>query len=120
MTRRFQFSLRTMLASMLVVAAFVSGIRFERDRKRRADEAAPPAIVTLKNPMMGGGMMGGGTWDRMMGDGMMGGDDSTVTGPITADEFADQLDVRRRQRAFQEAARPTTKAMPMLKTWHHD
>ena len=36
----FQFTLRVLLVAMLVVAAFFGGIRFERERRRRADEAA--------------------------------------------------------------------------------
>ncbi|HET6879093.1 MAG TPA: hypothetical protein VFI31_02995 [Pirellulales bacterium] len=40
MTRRFQFSLRALLVAMLVVAAFFAGIHFERERRRRADEAS--------------------------------------------------------------------------------
>ena len=40
MPRRFQFSLKTILVAMLVVAAFLAGIHFERERQRRADEAA--------------------------------------------------------------------------------
>ena len=40
MTRRLQFSLRALLVAMLVVAAFFGGIRWERERRSRADEAA--------------------------------------------------------------------------------
>ena len=39
---RPQFTLRALLVTMLVVAAFFGGIRFERERRRRADEAANP------------------------------------------------------------------------------
>ena len=35
MSRRFQFSLKWLLAAMLVVSAFFAGIRFERERQRR-------------------------------------------------------------------------------------
>jgi hypothetical protein len=41
--RRFQFSLRALMVAMLAVACFFGGIRFERERRRRADEAAMPA-----------------------------------------------------------------------------
>jgi hypothetical protein len=41
--RRPQFTLRALLVAMLVVAAFFAGIRFERERRRREDEAAMPA-----------------------------------------------------------------------------
>lgn len=34
MTRRFQFSLKWLFVAMLVVAAFFTGIRFERERLR--------------------------------------------------------------------------------------
>lgn len=37
---RPQFSLKTMLWLMLVAAAFFGGIRFERERRRQADDAA--------------------------------------------------------------------------------
>jgi hypothetical protein len=40
---RPQFSLKTLLWLMLVVAAFVGGIRFERERRRREDQAAAEA-----------------------------------------------------------------------------
>lgn len=40
MSRRFQFSLKTFFVAMLVVAAFFWGVRFERERRRREDEAA--------------------------------------------------------------------------------
>lgn len=40
---RFQFSLRDVLWLVLVVAAFFGGIHFERERKRRDDEAARAA-----------------------------------------------------------------------------
>jgi hypothetical protein len=35
-----QFSLKTLLWLMLVVGAFFGGIRFEQERRRRADESA--------------------------------------------------------------------------------
>jgi hypothetical protein len=37
---RPQFSIRTLFVAMLVVAAFFAGLRFERERRRREDEAA--------------------------------------------------------------------------------
>ena len=37
---RPQFSLRAFLVAVLAVAAFFGGIRFERERQRRASEAA--------------------------------------------------------------------------------
>jgi hypothetical protein len=37
---RPQFTLRALLILMLAVACFFGGIRFERERQRRADEAA--------------------------------------------------------------------------------
>jgi hypothetical protein len=37
---RPQFSIRTLLVAMLVVAAFFAGLRFERERRRHEDEAA--------------------------------------------------------------------------------
>ena len=40
---RPQFTLRSLLVAMLVVAAFFGGIHFERERKRRDDEAARAA-----------------------------------------------------------------------------
>lgn len=38
--RRPQFSIRALLALMLAVACFFGGVRFERERRQRADEAA--------------------------------------------------------------------------------
>jgi hypothetical protein len=35
MSRRFQFSLRTLFVAMLAVACFFGGIRFERELERR-------------------------------------------------------------------------------------
>jgi hypothetical protein len=35
MSRRFQFSLRALIAAMLVVAAFFGGVHFERERVER-------------------------------------------------------------------------------------
>lgn len=40
MAKRFQFTLRTLLFALLIVAVFFGGIQFERERRRRADEAA--------------------------------------------------------------------------------
>ncbi|HWB14494.1 MAG TPA: hypothetical protein VG826_35040 [Pirellulales bacterium] len=37
---RPQFTLRALLVLLLAVACFFGGIRFERERQRRADEAA--------------------------------------------------------------------------------
>jgi hypothetical protein len=56
MSQRFQFSLRTLLVAMLAVACFFGGIQFERERKRREDEAQPiilpakPGILTVRPP----------------------------------------------------------------------
>ena len=43
MSRRFQFSLKWLFVAMLAVACFFGGIRFERERRRREDEAAAEA-----------------------------------------------------------------------------
>jgi hypothetical protein len=48
MSRRFQFSLRTLLVAMLVVAAFLGGIRFEREWRRREDQAAALAAKSAE------------------------------------------------------------------------
>jgi hypothetical protein len=40
MSRRFQFSVRALLAAMLAVACFFGGVRVERERQRREDHAA--------------------------------------------------------------------------------
>ena len=45
---RPQFTIRILLMLMLVVAAFFGGIRFERERQRRAEEAARKREVSLK------------------------------------------------------------------------
>jgi hypothetical protein len=37
--RRPQFTLRALLVAMLVVGAFLGGIQFERERRRRETEA---------------------------------------------------------------------------------
>ncbi|HWB08781.1 MAG TPA: hypothetical protein VG826_06145 [Pirellulales bacterium] len=39
MSRRFQFSLRDLFWLVLVVAAFAGGIQFERDLRRRENDA---------------------------------------------------------------------------------
>jgi hypothetical protein len=39
MSRRFQFSLKWLFVATLAVACFFGGIRFERERRRREDEA---------------------------------------------------------------------------------
>lgn len=44
--RRPQFTLRALLATMLVVAAFFGGIHVERERRRREDEKA---AIAAKN-----------------------------------------------------------------------
>lgn len=44
MSRRFQFSSRALLVFMLAFVFFFGGIRVERERRRRADEAAAQAI----------------------------------------------------------------------------
>ena len=43
--RRPQFSLKTLLVLMLPAACFFGGIRFERERRRREDEAAAEASI---------------------------------------------------------------------------
>ncbi|HET6884125.1 MAG TPA: hypothetical protein VFI31_28480 [Pirellulales bacterium] len=51
--RRPQFTLRAFLMAMLVVGAFFGGIRFERERRRRADEtAASEAFEAQRNKMV--------------------------------------------------------------------
>lgn len=40
MSRWFQFSLKWLFVTMLAVACFFGGIRFERERQRRVDVAA--------------------------------------------------------------------------------
>jgi hypothetical protein len=40
MPQRFQFSLKWLFVAMLAAACFFGGIRFERERRRLADEAA--------------------------------------------------------------------------------
>jgi hypothetical protein len=42
---RPQFTIRALLVAMLVVAAFFGGVRFERERRRQADEAAAAQAV---------------------------------------------------------------------------
>jgi hypothetical protein len=42
---RPQFSLKTLLWLTAVVAAFAGGIRFERERRRKQDEAALEAAI---------------------------------------------------------------------------
>jgi hypothetical protein len=44
MSRQFQFSLKWLFVLMLVVAAFIGGIHFERERRRRAEEAEASAV----------------------------------------------------------------------------
>lgn len=39
MSRRFQFSLKWLFVAMLVVGAFFGGIHFEREWRKREDEA---------------------------------------------------------------------------------
>jgi hypothetical protein len=48
MRRRFQFSLRALLVATFGVACFFGGIGFERERRRRADEAA--AALAANSP----------------------------------------------------------------------
>ena len=54
---RPQFTLRTLLVLLLAVACFFGGIRFERERRRRADEAAkraaPMPLATQPGPKRG-------------------------------------------------------------------
>ena len=44
-----QFTLRAFLVAMLVVGAFFGGIRFERERRRREDEARPRVILRFEH-----------------------------------------------------------------------
>lgn len=48
--RRPQFSLRALLVLMLSVACFFGGVRFERERRRRSDEAARAEILSRARP----------------------------------------------------------------------
>lgn len=47
---RLQFMLRTLLVAMLVVGAFIAGMAFERERRRRADEARDPDYDQVRRP----------------------------------------------------------------------
>jgi hypothetical protein len=47
---RPQFTLRALRVTMLVLGAFLGEIRFERERQRRADEAAARAARPLPPP----------------------------------------------------------------------
>ena len=47
---RPQFTLRSLLVAMLVVAAFFGGIHFERERRRRADEARDHDYDQVRRP----------------------------------------------------------------------
>ena len=51
--RRLQFTLKTLLWLMAVVAAFMTGIQFERERRRRADEAAEAVRIEGPNSNTG-------------------------------------------------------------------
>jgi hypothetical protein len=55
--QRPQFSLKTLLWLMLVVAAFVGGIQFERERRRRADDAAAMAAQAVLRARVSAGMI---------------------------------------------------------------
>lgn len=46
--RRPQFTLRAVLVLMLAVACFFGGVRFERERRRRADDAAAQVLEPLQ------------------------------------------------------------------------
>jgi hypothetical protein len=50
---RPQFTLRALLVLLLVVACFFGGIRFERERQRRADEAAALAGKAARQMLQG-------------------------------------------------------------------
>jgi hypothetical protein len=50
---RPQFTIRALLVAMLVSAAFFGGVRFERERQRRADEAAALAFKTARMMLQG-------------------------------------------------------------------
>jgi hypothetical protein len=47
MSRRFQFSLRWLFVAMMAVACFFGGIRFERERRRRENEALAGGFVQI-------------------------------------------------------------------------
>jgi hypothetical protein len=51
---RPQLSLRTLLWSMVVAAAFFAGIQFERERRNREDDeqamSLPPGVIRLERP----------------------------------------------------------------------
>lgn len=49
---RPQFTLRALLVLMLAVGCFFGGVRFERERRRRADEAALQAEPSETIPEM--------------------------------------------------------------------
>jgi hypothetical protein len=50
---RPHFTLRVLLVAMLVVAAFLGGVRFERERRRRADQASQcEAFEADRNAML--------------------------------------------------------------------
>ncbi|HET6879768.1 MAG TPA: hypothetical protein VFI31_06425 [Pirellulales bacterium] len=58
---RPQFSLRALLIAMLVVAAFLGGIHFERERRRREDDAIARQMEGL--PLLS--LPSQEDWDRM-------------------------------------------------------
>ena len=48
--RRPQFTIRALLVAMLAAGCFFGGIRFERERQRREDEAAALAAKAAQRP----------------------------------------------------------------------
>lgn len=59
--RRPQFTIRALLVTMLVVGAFFGGIHFERERRRREDDAIARQMEGL--PLLG--LPSEEDWDRM-------------------------------------------------------
>jgi hypothetical protein len=53
--RRPQFSIRALLVAMLAAACFFGGIHFERERRRREDEAATAKAPTVPKPFLSSG-----------------------------------------------------------------
>jgi hypothetical protein len=92
MSRRFQFSLRALLVVMLAVACFFGGIRFELERRRRADEAIELAAKSALRAQ------------------------KSIYTSMTVDE----LSAKRRQQTPKDTARALNNTMPTLKRWHKD
>lgn len=85
-----QFTLRALLVAMLVVAAFFGGIRFERERRKRADKAETQAATSKAR------------WALTAPAGLP---RKPNYGPPIVGSNATQ---------------PSDKTMPTLKQWHHD